>query len=141
MPSLGTEKAGGGDPALQETLVSPHRPGTLLAYVEIKASLALFFFLGKNSNRKGMKTKSSEKAASDERHVPMGRDAVREGESGPGPIRAPRGLGVGPPGLAVSSEPSVQESGRGTFAAALLCTARNSASVSPSVGLTQLTSE
>lgn len=93
MPSLGTEKAGGGDPALQETLVSPHRPGTLLAYVEIKASLALFFFLGKNSNRKGMKTKSSEKAASDERHVPMGRDAVREGESGPGPIRAPRGWG------------------------------------------------
>ncbi|XP_033276705.1 inactive carboxypeptidase-like protein X2 isoform X6 [Orcinus orca] len=34
---------------------------------------------GKKSNRKGMKTKSSEKAAGDDHRVPVARDAVREG--------------------------------------------------------------
>ncbi|EPY78199.1 hypothetical protein CB1_001111012 [Camelus ferus] len=35
----------------------------------------------KNSNRKGMRTKSFEKAASDDHSVPVARDVVREGES------------------------------------------------------------
>lgn len=42
-------------------------------------SLSLFF-LGKKSSRKGVKTKSSEKAAGDDHRVPVARDAVREGE-------------------------------------------------------------
>lgn len=43
-------------------------------------SLSLSLVLGKNSNRKGVRTKSSEKAASDDHSVPVTRGDVREGE-------------------------------------------------------------
>lgn len=46
--------------------------------MEVKAFLS--FFLGKNSNRKGVRTKSSEKAASDDHGIPVAHDDVREGE-------------------------------------------------------------
>lgn len=55
----------------------------ILTYVTVKTPLSLslsLFFLGKKSSRKGVKTKSSEKAAGDDHRVPVARDAVREGE-------------------------------------------------------------
>lgn len=59
---------------------SSHHPGTTETYVEVKACLSLSFFLGKNSNRKGVRTKSSEKAANDDHSIPVTRGDVRESE-------------------------------------------------------------
>lgn len=46
--------------------------------MDVKAFL--LFFLGKNSNRKGVRTKSSEKAADNDHSVPVVHDGIREGE-------------------------------------------------------------
>lgn len=48
-----------------------------LRRVKVKASFSLSHLLGKNSNRKGRRSKSPEKAASDD-HVPMAHEDVRE---------------------------------------------------------------
>ena len=64
-----------------------------------------------------MRTKSSEKAASDDHGIPLARDAVREGEWGPWCASCPscvpgsggtRAHGGGGPGVSASSEPSVE---------------------------------
>lgn len=60
--------------------MSAQHPRAARAHGEVKASLSLSLVLGKNSNRKGVRTKSSEKAASDDHSVPVTRGDVREGE-------------------------------------------------------------